>query len=76
MNTLKAIDKILRKHHAQLLIVPRGDAHDIVLNIPARQDSDGTIAQYALEYRLGPQFPAPTRQPAPLLDAEFEKVKI
>ncbi len=70
MNTLQHLDKILRKHHAQLRVTPRGDAHEIVLSIPASQDTEGTLAQYALEYRLGVQFPAPTPQPAPLLDAD------
>ncbi len=70
MNTLEHLDKILRKHNARLLINPCHDAHEIVLSIPARIDTDGTIAQYALEYRLGPQFPQPTLPQAPLLDAD------
>lgn len=62
MNTLEHIDKILRKHNARLLIDPHHDAHDIVLSIPARIDPDGTITQYALEYRLGAQFPQPREE--------------
>ncbi len=76
MNILQHLDKILRKHHARLRIDPHPDAPEIVLSLPARFNTDGTIAEYAVEYRLGQQFPQPTPQQAPLLDAEFEEVKI
>ncbi|MCU0808867.1 MAG: hypothetical protein MUC53_13390 [Candidatus Contendobacter sp.] len=66
MNTLHHIAKLLRRHNAQLLVEHRNEAHEIVLSIPARIDDDGTIAQYAMEFRLGQQFPeSAPRQTAP-----------
>lgn len=59
MNALNHITKLLKKHNAQLIIQNRNEASEIILSIPARIDTDGTIAQYAMEFRLGQQFPQP-----------------
>jgi len=40
MNALQHLDKLLRKHHARLLINPRTDTHEIVLSIPAQMDPE------------------------------------
>ena len=74
MNTLQHLDKLLRKHNARLLINPHTDTHEIILSIPAQIDTDGTITQYALDYRLGEKFPQPTLPQAPLLDADDGKI--
>ena len=66
MNPLQQIAKILRKHHARLIIENRNEADEIVLSIPAHIATTGDIFAYAAEYRLGKEFP----QYAEPLDAE------
>lgn len=75
MNPLKQIAKILRKHHARLIIETHSEANEIVLSIPAHIATTGDIFAYATEYRLGKEFPQYPPQ-TPLLDAEFEEIKI
>ena len=66
MNTLHQIAKLLRKHHARLLIEHRDGDTEMVLRIPAPTDRNGTLLHYAVEYRLGSQFPRPEPvRPAP-----------
>lgn len=67
MNVLHQIAKLLHKHHARLLIEHRDDDHEMVLRIPAPTDPNGTLLHYAVEYRLGSQFPhtEPVRPASP-----------
>lgn len=57
MNALQHMTKLLKKHNARLMIEHRNEESEMVLSIPARRELDGTIAQYAVEFRLGAQFP-------------------
>lgn len=57
MNALQHMAKLLKKHNARLWIERRNEQSEMVLSIPARREMDGTIAQYAVEFRLGAQFP-------------------
>jgi hypothetical protein len=70
MNTLHHLAKLLEKHDARLIVEHRDDASEIVLRLPARIDPDGTIAQYAVEYRLGQQFPQPAPRRAALRESD------
>lgn len=62
---LKHLFKFLDQHEAQLSIDIHAKPPELILRLPARVTADGTIARYALEYRLGQQLPQRT---APLLD--------
>lgn len=57
---LKRLFKFLDQHEAQLSIDPHAEPPELILRIPARVTADGTIACYALDYRLGQHLPQST----------------
>ena len=63
---LKRLFKLLDQHEAQLSIDSYANPPELILSIPARVMANGTIARYALEYRLGPHLP---QRPTPLFDS-------
>jgi len=64
-DTLKSLIKLLDKHDARLTIQSRNDENEIVLTIPTQFDGNRTFMPYAVEYRLGQQFPQPPSTPRP-----------
>ncbi len=61
MKALQHLEKALRRHDARLILRDG----EIVLNIPERADLVGTLEGYAVDYRLGQQFPRPEPSQAP-----------
>ena len=70
MNLVDRLAKLLKKHDARLLVESRNEDHEIVLSLPARMNLDGSLMQYAVEYRLGRQFPQAAPQKVDLGESD------